>query len=57
MWIWSTETGKELASYDIGIEGQGQLVRSLLLTQKHILVFYSTDRVDWLIKFYPELLD
>ena len=57
MWIWSTETGKELASYDIGIEGQGQLVRSLLLTQKHILVFYSTGRVEWLIQFYPELLD
>lgn len=28
-----------------------------MLTQKHIIVFYSGGRSEWLAKFYPELLD
>ena len=32
-------------------------MRSLILTQKHIIAFYSNGRAEWLIKFYPELLD
>jgi hypothetical protein len=57
LWVWSSETGKEIVSYDIEQEGPDNLVRSLLLTQKHIIAFYSNGRAEWLIKYYPELLD
>lgn len=57
LWVWSSETGKEIVSYDIEQEGPDDLVRSLVLTQKHIIVFYSNGRAEWLIKYYPELLD
>lgn len=57
LWVWSSETGKEIVSYDIEQEGPDNLVRSLLLTQKHVIAFYSNGRAEWLIKFYPELLD
>jgi hypothetical protein len=27
------------------------------LTPKHVIIFYSNGRTEWLIKFYPELLE
>ena len=57
MWLWSSESGKEIASYDIEQDGPDNLVRSLILTQKHVIVFFSNGRAEWLIKYYPELLD
>ena len=57
LWVWSSESGKEIVGYDIEQEGPDNLVRSLILTQKHIIVFYSNGRTEWLIKYYPELLD
>jgi hypothetical protein len=32
-------------------------IQSIQLTKKHIIVFYNTGRIEWLIKFYPELLE
>ena len=29
----------------------------MLLTQKHLITFFSNGRTEWLIKYYPELLD
>ena len=56
MRIVSSENGKELASYDIEAEEEELYIKSLQLTQRHIIVFYNTGRIEWLIKFYPELL-
>lgn len=55
--MWSVESGQEVAAYDIEQEGPDNLVRSLVMTQKHIIAFYSNGRAEWLIKYYPELLD
>lgn len=33
------------------------MVRALQLTPKHVIAFYSNGRTEWLIKFYPELLE
>ena len=45
LWVWSSETGKELASYDIEIEtSEDDVVRALQLTPKHVIVFYSNGR-------------
>jgi hypothetical protein len=42
---------------EVETDDTGDSVRALQLTPKHIIAFYSSGRTEWLIKFYPELLD
>lgn len=30
---------------------------NLLLTKKHLIIFYRNGRVEWLNKYYPDLME
>lgn len=55
IWVCSVDNGKEIISYSPN-QSYGQ-INTILLTQKHLLIFYQKGRIELLIKFYPELLD
>jgi hypothetical protein len=56
--LYSTDTSAELLSYDLEVEiDEPQIVSNILLTLKHVILFLSNGRVEWLIKYYPDLME
>lgn len=59
MYIYSTDTKTRVLSYDIELDCDmdEEIVSSLVLTKKHIIVFYRGGRIEWLNKYYSDAME
>jgi hypothetical protein len=58
--IYSTDTKTTVASYDIEVDfddEDSRIVSNLILTKKHLITFYRNGRIEWLNKYYPDLME
>ena len=60
IYIYSTDTKNILLRFDIEVDyddHEGPIVANILLTRKHIIIFYRMGRIEWLNKYYPEAME
>lgn len=60
IFLFSTDTEKEIISYDLEEEAgsnEVNVISNFLLTLKHLIVFYTNGKIEWLIKYYPDLME
>lgn len=48
-----------MLQYDIEVDcdEHGPVVSSVVLTLKHVILFYANGRIEWLLKYYPDLME
>ena len=57
MFVYSTDTEQEIINYDLEGDFEDQVISSLVLTKKHLLIFYRDGKIEWINKYYPDLMD
>ena len=59
VYIYSTDTKNRILTYDIEIDhdDDGPVVANIVLTIKHVIIFYRIGRIEWLNKYYPESME
>jgi hypothetical protein len=55
--VYSTDVEKEVISYDLEGDFDGQVIATFLLTPKHLILVYCNGRIEWINKYYPDLMD
>ena len=53
----STDVNKEVISYDLEGDFDGQVITNFILTQKHVILVYAHGRMEWINKYYPDLME
>ena len=56
VFVYSTDISEEVVSYDLEGDFDEKVISSLVLTQKHLILFYKTGRIEWIKKYYPDMM-
>jgi hypothetical protein len=57
VYVHSTDVNKEVISYDLEGDFDGQVITNFILTQKHVILVYAHGRMEWINKYYPDLME
>lgn len=55
--MYSTDTKEEIITYELEGDFEENVISSLILTRKHLLLFYRNGRIEWVNKFYPDAME
>lgn len=57
IFVYSTDTDKWVINYDLEGDFEGRVISNFILTQKHVVIVYCNGRMEWVNKYYPDLME